>query len=171
MLVPFACRLTSKLISMEDPQCSGRPPVAFSSLSMFATMQSSVVASKALSRNPVDFASQQPQASCRQPTVAWFPSFGGRSFGQRVGGTLSRINPPFALGISAGTGGSMLVSHHATFANCDKLFAYGSTKDTLLCPCSIIAEAWRILVVSGHSRVKVHISKSTCFGIASCVNV
>lgn len=95
---------------MEDPQCSGRPAAAFMSLSMLPTMHSGFASCKSGSRNPVDLASQQTQAPCRQPAVAWFPSFGGRSFGQRDWSSITRINTPFALGVGAGTGGSMLVS-------------------------------------------------------------
>ena len=95
---------------MEDPQCSGRPAAAFMSLSMLPTMHSGFAGCKGGSHNPVDLASQPTQTPCRQPPVAWFPSFGGRNFGQRGWSSITRINTPFALGVGAGTGGSMLVS-------------------------------------------------------------
>lgn len=73
-------------------------------------MQSSLNGFGRGARTPVELVSQPPShLPCRQTTVAWFPSFGGRSFNHGWN-SISRINKPFALGIGAGTGGSLLVS-------------------------------------------------------------
>ena len=140
--------------SMEDPQCSGRPVATFMSLSMFPSMQRSLVGRGA--PGPAESVSQQPQAPCRHPTVAWFPSFAGRSFSHGWS-SIGRINPPFARGLGAGTGGSFLVSFavsaFVTTITWMRLFLLSSYQQ--LHVCSIVEEVQHILVEFGLSKAKV----------------
>jgi len=101
---------------MEAPATSGRPPAGFMTLTSWPLLHHSTSGSTSqgslAQASHVDFSSQQPSAPIRLPTRAWLPSFRLGGSGSNKWGNKSRLHRPFALGVGAGTGGSMLVSLH-----------------------------------------------------------
>jgi len=100
---------------MEAPETSGRPPAGFMTLTSWPLLYNSTAGSNRLSdgagASHVDFSSpQQPLAPTRLPTKAWLPSFRRGGSGSNKWNNKFHLHRPFALGVGAGTGGSMLVS-------------------------------------------------------------
>ena len=101
---------------MEAPATSGRPPAGFMTLTSWPLLYHSTAGSTSQGSlaqgSHVDFSSQQPSAPIRLPTRAWLPSFRLGGSGSNKWSNKSHLHRPFALGVGAGTGGSMLVSLH-----------------------------------------------------------
>ena len=101
---------------MEAPATSGRPPAGFMTLTSSPLLYHSTAGSTSQGSlaqgSHVDFSSQQPSAPTRLPTRAWLPSFRLGGSGSNKWSNKSHLHRPFALGVGAGTGGSMLVSLH-----------------------------------------------------------
>lgn len=102
--------------SMEAPATSGRPPAGFMTLTSWPLLYHSTAGSTSqgdfAQASHADFSTQQPSAPIRLPTRAWLPSFRLGGSGSNKWSSKSHLHRPFALGVGAGTGGSMLVSLH-----------------------------------------------------------
>ncbi len=101
---------------MEAPATSGRPPAGFMTLTSWPLLYHSTTGSTSqgslAQASHVDFSSQQASAPIRLPTRAWLPLFRLGGSGSNKWSNKSHLRRPFALGVGAGTGGSMLVSLH-----------------------------------------------------------
>ena len=101
---------------MEAPATSGRPPAGLMTLTSWPLLYHSTAGSTSQGSlaqgSHVDFSSQQPSAPTRLPTRTWLPSFRLGGSGSNKWSNKSHLHRPFALGVGAGTGGSMLVSLH-----------------------------------------------------------
>ncbi|DBB01119.1 hypothetical protein WJX77_006919 [Trebouxia sp. C0004] len=97
---------------MEAPGTSGRPPAGFMTLTSWPLLYHSTAGSTSrgslAQATHVDFSSQQSSAPIRLPTRAWRPSFQSGGSGSNKWSNKSHLHRPFALGVGAGTGGSML---------------------------------------------------------------